>query len=184
VKSRLPSGVKVNLRKNDFKVSFAYMLAFLIPRFAYGFGEASIGITAGKGSEGAGETDRRIDIAGEAAPNDDLLLWLMVLGGFIGSAEDVGVPGHEGVGEPIAVVLDWSVGICGRNPSSGGAGLLEEILRPGKSIFIFMPILFGSSLLSSVKWPSLVLSVYMWTDRSEDWVAMYSLRGSHVTPCT
>jgi hypothetical protein len=79
------------------------MLAFLTPRLAYGFGDASIGITAGRGSDGAGETDRRMDIAGEAAPKDDLLLWLMVLGGFIGSADDVGVPGHEGVGDPIAV---------------------------------------------------------------------------------
>jgi hypothetical protein len=51
------------------------MLAFLTPSpTLYGLGEASIGITAGKGMEGAGETDRRIDIAGEAAPNEDLLL--------------------------------------------------------------------------------------------------------------
>jgi hypothetical protein len=108
VKSRLPSGVKVNRRKNDFNVSLAYMLAFLIPRLAYGFGEASIGITAGRGSDGAGDTDRLMDMAGEAAPNEDLLLWLMVLGGFIGNAEDVGVPGHEGVGDPMAA-LYWSV---------------------------------------------------------------------------
>ena len=80
------------------------MLAFLTPRLAYGFGEASIGITAGRGSEGAGDTDRLIDMAGEAAPNEDLLLWLMVLGGFIGNAEDVGVPGQEGVGDPMAVL--------------------------------------------------------------------------------
>ena len=85
------------------------MLAFLTPRPTYGFGEASIGITAGRGNDGAGETDRRIDIAGEAAPNEDLLLWLIVLGGFIGNAEDVGVPGHDGVGDPIAVP-DSSVG--------------------------------------------------------------------------
>lgn len=134
------------------------MLAFLIPKLAYGFGEASMGITAGRGREGAGETDLRIDIAGEAAPKEDLLLWLMVLGGFIGKAEDVGVPGHEGVGDPITVE-DCSVGSWVRKPRSGGAGLLEEILRPGKSIFIFRPILFGSSLLSSVKCPSFVLSV-------------------------
>jgi hypothetical protein len=29
---------------------------------------------AGKGSDGAGEADRLIDMDGEAAPNDDLLL--------------------------------------------------------------------------------------------------------------
>lgn len=160
VKSRLPSGVKVNLRKNDLRVSLAYMFAFLTPIFAYGFGEASIGITAGRGSEGAGDTDLRMDIAGEAAPNDDLLLWLIVLGGFMGSAEDVGVPGHDGVGDPMAT-LDWSACSCAREPKSGGAGLLEDIRRPGKSIFMFRPILFGSSLLSSVKCPSFVLRVYI-----------------------
>jgi hypothetical protein len=158
VKRRLPSGVNVSRRKNDFSVSFAYILAFLTPRFAYGFGEASIGMTAGNGREGAGETDRRIDTAGEAAPKDDLLLWLMVLGGFIGKADEVGVPGHDGVGDPIAVP-SCSVCSCGRKPGSGGAGLLEDIRRPGKSIFIFVPIFFGSSLLSSVKCPSLVLRV-------------------------
>lgn len=173
--------MNVNLRKNDFNVSFAYMLAFLTPKVAYGFGEASMGMTAGRGRDGAGETDLRIDIAGEAAPKEDLLLWLMVLGGFIGNAEDVGVPGHEGVGDPITVE-DCSVCICDRILKSGGAGLLEETRRPGRSIFIFRPILFGSSLLSSVKSPSLVLRVYMCTDRSDDWVAMYSLRGSQVTP--
>jgi hypothetical protein len=40
----------------------------------YGFGEASIGMTAGNGNDGAGEAERRIDMAGEAAPKDDLLL--------------------------------------------------------------------------------------------------------------
>lgn len=115
-------------------------------------------MTAGRGNDGAGETDRRIDIAGDAPPKEDLLLWLIVLGGFIGNAEDVGVPGHDGVGDPIAVP-DKSVGSCGRKPSSGGAGLLEEIRRPGKSIFMFIPTLLGSSLLSRVKWPSLVRSV-------------------------
>jgi hypothetical protein len=51
------------------------MLAFFTPNpTAYGFGEASIGMTAGNGREGAGDADRRIDIAGDAAPKDDLLL--------------------------------------------------------------------------------------------------------------
>lgn len=62
-----------------------------------------MGITAGNGIEGAGEADRRIDMAGEAAPKDDLRLWLIVLGGFIGNAKEVGVPGHDGTGEPILV---------------------------------------------------------------------------------
>lgn len=126
-----------------------------------------MGMTAGSGKEGAGETDRRMDIAGEAAPKDDFLLWLMVLGGFIGRAIDVGVPGHEGTGDPIAFP-EGSYGSCGRRPRSGGAGLLEEMRRPGRSILRFVPTLFGSSRLSRVKCPSFVLSVYMCTDRSED----------------
>lgn len=100
----------------------------------YGLGDASIGITAGRGRDGAGETERRIDIAGDAAPKEDLRLWLMVLGGFIGRARDVGVPGQEGTGDPMAFE-DVSVANCARNPISGGAGLLEDIRRPGKSIF-------------------------------------------------
>lgn len=40
-----------------------------------GLGEASIGMTAGRGRDGAGEADLLIeDIAGDAAPNEDLLL--------------------------------------------------------------------------------------------------------------
>ena len=42
-----------------------------------------------------------MDMDGEAAPKDDLLLWLIVLGGFIGNAKDVGVPGQDGTGDPI-----------------------------------------------------------------------------------
>ena len=53
----------------------------------------------------------------------------------MGSAKDVGVPGIEGAGEPGASDNE-SAGINGRNPVSGGAGLLEEILRPGRSIFV------------------------------------------------
>jgi len=40
----------------------------------YGLGDASIGITAGSGKDGAGDTDLRMDIEGEVAPKDDLLL--------------------------------------------------------------------------------------------------------------
>lgn len=90
--------MKVNLLKNDVKVSFAYRLPFLTP-VEYGLGEASIGITAGSGIEGAGEAERRI--AGED-PNEDLRLWLTALGGFIGSAIVVGVPGAEGAGDPVS----------------------------------------------------------------------------------
>ena len=63
-------------------------------------------MTAGNGSEGAGEADLRMDMAGEAAPKEDLRLWLIVLGGFIGNANDVGVPGHDGTGDPMALLED------------------------------------------------------------------------------
>ena len=62
----------------------------------FGRGEASMGMTAGRGSDGAGDTDRRLE-------NDDRRLWLMTLGGFIGRATEVGVPGAEGTGEPIEI---------------------------------------------------------------------------------
>lgn len=60
--------MKVSLRKNDVSVSLAYRLAFftdvLVGR---GLGDASMGITAGRGIDGAGETERREE-------NDDLRL--------------------------------------------------------------------------------------------------------------
>jgi hypothetical protein len=100
-----------------------------------------------------------MDMAGEAAPKEDLRLWLIVLGGFIGNANDVGVPGHDGTGDPMALLED-SVESWLRKPKSGGAGLFEDILRPGKSIFKFNPTRFGSSsLLSKVNWPSFVFKV-------------------------
>jgi hypothetical protein len=55
-----------------------------------------MGITAGSGIDGAGETERLED------EKDDLRLWVITLGGFIGRATDVGVPGAEGAGEPTA----------------------------------------------------------------------------------
>lgn len=70
---------------------------------------------------------------------------------------EVGVPGHDGAGEPIVFV--FSDGNCDRKPSSGGAGLFEEILLPGKSIFKLCPIFLGSSRLSRLNCPSLVLRV-------------------------
>jgi hypothetical protein len=45
--------------------------------------------------DGAGETERLEE-------NEVLRLWVTTLGGFIGRAIDVGVPGAEGTGEPIA----------------------------------------------------------------------------------
>lgn len=56
-----------------------------------------MGITAGRGSDGAGEADRRDE-------NDERRLWLTTLGGFIGSGNDVGVPGADGTGEPTDVL--------------------------------------------------------------------------------
>ena len=55
-----------------------------------------MGITAGRGSVGAGEAERRDE-------NEDLRLWLTTLGGFMGSGNEVGVPGAEGAGEPTEV---------------------------------------------------------------------------------
>ena len=49
-------------------------------------------MTAGSGMEGAGEGERRDE-------KEDRLLWLMTLGGFIGRASEVGVPGCDGAGE-------------------------------------------------------------------------------------
>lgn len=57
--------------------------------------------------DGAGETERREE-------NDDLREWLMTLGGFIGRAIEVGVPGAEGTGEPTAIFEASSVAITDR----------------------------------------------------------------------
>jgi hypothetical protein len=145
---------------------------------ACGLGEASIGITAGSGIDGAGDTDRREE-------KDDRRLWLMTLGGFIGKATDVGVPGADGIGEPTAAADStdsWAL-----NPKSGGAGLLEEIRRGGRSLLLWLATFDGacleaSSWLAKVYWPSFVLREYMCTDRSDDCVAMYSFKGSQATP--
>lgn len=88
--------------KKEVRVSLAYRLAFFMPspRRAdeeWGLGDASIGMTAGRGKDGAGEADRREE-------NEDRLLWLTTLGGFIGSASDVGVPGADGIGDPTEVL--------------------------------------------------------------------------------
>lgn len=124
-----------------------------------GLGDASIGMTAGRGIDGAGLTERRDD------ENEDLRLWLMMLGGFIGKAIEVGVPGADGTGDPMAALVALTPGIASstanwdRCPKSGGAGLLEEMRRGGKSDFMWLAILGGFSVsLLKVYWPSLVLS--------------------------
>jgi hypothetical protein len=80
-----------------------------------------------------------------------------VLGGFIGRAREVGVPGQDGPGDPIVLLedsLNWD-----RNPMSGGAGLFEDIRRPGRSIFWLKAIFTNSSRLSNVYVPSFVFNV-------------------------
>jgi hypothetical protein len=155
VSNRLPSGVKVRRLKKDVKVSFAYRLAFFVPKLRLGLGDGSIGITAGKGNEGAGEADRRDE-------NDERLLWLTTLGGFMGNGNDDGVPGAEGTGEPTEALGVSTVGACARKPISGGAGLLAEIRRGGKSILAWLAILVVfSSWLLRVYWPSFVLREYI-----------------------
>lgn len=106
-----------------------------------------MGLTAGSGSEGAGEADLRID--GDEL-NDDRLLWA-IAGGFIGNDRDVGVPGAEGAGEAIA--SDDESPNVGRDPNSGGAGLFEDIRLAGRSILENFPC------CASVNCPSFVFRV-------------------------
>ncbi len=95
------------------------------------FGDASIGLTAGSGRDGAGDTDRRDEL------NDDRRLGVSA-GGFIGIGSDTGVPGADGVGEPTA--SDDASAMCAvRGPKSGGAGLLDDMRRDGSSIFENLP---------------------------------------------
>ena len=47
-----------------------------------------------------------------------------MLGGFIGRARDVGVPGHDGTGLPMALLVD-SFEAWDRKPRSGGAGTIR-----------------------------------------------------------
>ena len=105
-----------------------------------------MGLTAGSGSDGAGDIDLRSE--GDEL-NDDRRLGVRT-GGFIGSGSDIGVPGAEGTGDaPVSdgASATWSW----RGPKSGRAGLLDEILLEGRSILEIFPC--GSS----VNWPSLVL---------------------------
>lgn len=113
----------------------------------FGFGECSMGRTAGSGIEGAGEADRRI--AGDD-PKDDRRLW--EVGGFMGFRDD-GVPGVEviGIGEP--GMFDNSDAAWGLRPVSGGAGLLEASRRLGSSIFVTLLCWYKEN------WPSLVFNL-------------------------
>lgn len=62
-------------------------------------GEAD-GITAGRGiADGLGDTERR-RFGAAWDPNEDLRL-CEVGGGYIGKAKDCGVPGADGLGEPM-----------------------------------------------------------------------------------
>ena len=84
-------------------------------------------MTAGSGMDGAGDAERRDE-------SDDLRLWLTTLGGFIGSGTELGVPGADGAGEFSDAEATASKACCDRLPNSGGAGLLEDILRGGRSV--------------------------------------------------
>lgn len=93
------------------------------------------GMTAGNGIvEGLGETER-MRLPPACDPKDERLL-CDVGGGFIGIARDCGVSGAEGRGDPAPISDTVSAAKEARwLPKSGGAGLLDDILRPGRSIF-------------------------------------------------
>ena len=107
-------------------------------------------MTAGKGIDGAGETDRREE------EKDDRRLWLTTLGGFMGREVEVGVPGADGTGDPMDVV-ESKTDSWERWPKSGGAGLLEEMRRGGRSALLWLASLGVLSSEPSVYWPSFVL---------------------------
>jgi hypothetical protein len=158
VKSKLPSGEKVRRLKNDEKCSSpAYILSFRRPSVlsvsglkpspdACRLGELADGMTAGSGNDGAGETDRLMD--GDE-PNEDRRLCEVGAGGFIGRARLWGVPGTEGTGDPTP--CDSASATNEALPKSGGAGELEDIRLPGKSI--------RDTLLCRANCPSFVFNV-------------------------
>lgn len=108
------------------------------------------GMTAGRGIDGAGEADRRMD-GEDMAPKEERRLCEVGGGCMAGKANDCGVPGIEGTGEPTLALP--SVAKEARAPKSGGAGLFEEIRRAGRSILV--TLLCGSS----ANWPSFVFKV-------------------------
>lgn len=144
----VPSGENVSRLKKDVKVSLAYMLVLLGPVIGSPPeipGDAA-GMTAGKGSEGLGETERRME-----EPNEDRLL-CEVGGGFIGKANESGVPGAEGAGEPTALSMEGSLARL-LPLNSGGAGLFDDIRRLGISILVIL------LCCAKLNWPSLFLRV-------------------------
>jgi hypothetical protein len=89
------------------------------------------GMTAGKGIDGAGEADRRME--GDE-PNEERRLCDVGGGCIVGNANDCGVPGIEGTGDPMARLV--SPTNEARPPKSGGAGLFEDTRRAGRSILV------------------------------------------------
>jgi hypothetical protein len=59
-----------------------------------------LGITAGNGIDGAGDADLRMD-GDDMAPKEERRLCEVGGGCIAGKAKDWGVPGIEGMGEPI-----------------------------------------------------------------------------------
>lgn len=98
------------------------------PMAAFRLGEDISGLIAGNGNDGAGDADLRKD--GDD-PNDDLRLE-PIAGGSIGRGVVKGVPGFDGAGEAIAKPLTPEFDALWK--TSGGAGLFEDILLPGRSI--------------------------------------------------
>jgi hypothetical protein len=148
VNSKLPSGANVRRRKKDVRVSLKYIGAFRTPMVPMLPILGEFGITAGRGMDGAGEAERRID--GEE-PNDERRLCEVGGGCILGSARDWGVPGMDGTGEPIASAESPTNET--RPPKSGGAGLFEDTRRAGKSILVTL------LCWARENWPSLFLRV-------------------------
>jgi hypothetical protein len=72
------------------------------PIAAFRLGEEISGLTAGSGSEGAGEADRRKE--GDE-PKDDRRLCVIAAGGSIGKGVVRGVPGLLGAGDAIGALV-------------------------------------------------------------------------------
>lgn len=124
------------------------MLAFFTPSPVKRLGEEiSNGFTAGKGMEGAGEADLRIE--GEDPKEERRLR--ETGGGSIGKGTVIGVPGVDGPGEEAGIEL--LVVDCTRFPMSGGAGLFDDIRLAGRSI------LWNFPWEVNVNCPSFVFSV-------------------------
>lgn len=106
------------------------------------------GMTAGRGIEGAGEADRRMD--GDD-PKEERRLCDVGGGCIWGSASDCGVPGIDGTGEPTAKFESATKDAL--PPKSGGAGLFDDTRRAGRSILV--------TLLCCARenWPSLFFNV-------------------------